>query len=85
MTRPAIWLIPRPSPVPAVLVVVVAASACRRVIATDTFSNRLEFVRKGTAHDLDDAIVKAAPAMFRDFDGRPVRRTDDGPAAAPLA
>ncbi len=41
--------------------------------------------RKGTAHDLDDAIVKAAPAMFRDLDGRPVRRTDDGPAAAPLA
>jgi len=57
----------------------------RRVIATDTFSKGMEFVRKGAAHDVDDAIVKAAPEMFRDLDGRQVRRTDDVPAAAPLA
>ena len=44
----------------------------RRVIALDTFSKGMEFVRRGTAHDLDDAIVKAAPEMFRDLDGRPV-------------
>ena len=37
------------------------------VIATDTFNKGPEFVR--TAHDVDDAIVKAAPEMFRDLDG----------------
>ena len=30
---------------------------------------RRVIVRRGTAHDLDDAIVKAAPEMFRDLDG----------------
>ncbi len=47
--------------------------------ATD---KRPDFVR--TAHDVDDAIVIAAPEMFRDLDGRPVPRTE-GPAPQPPA
>jgi hypothetical protein len=44
----------------------------RRVIALDTISKGMQFVRKGAQHDLADPIVRAAPSMFRDLDGRPV-------------
>ncbi len=54
----------------------------RRAIATDTFWKGATFVRRGATHDIDDEIVRAAPEQFRDLDGKPVRRGDDGPAAA---
>jgi len=57
----------------------------RRAIAVDGFSKGDVFVRRGSAHDVDDAIVRAAPEMFRDLDGRPVRIADDGPAAEQMA
>ncbi len=41
----------------------------RRVIALDTFSKGMEFVRKGAARDIDGPIVRAAPEMFADLDG----------------
>ena len=56
----------------------------RRVIALDDFSKGLEFVRRGTAYDIGDPIVRAAPSMFRDLDGKPVV-PDDGPAPQPPA
>ncbi len=56
----------------------------RRVIALDTFSKGIEFVRKGAQHDLADPIVREAPSMFRDLDGRPVT-PDEGPAPQPPA
>ncbi len=53
----------------------------RRVLAIDTFSKGMEFVRTGAQHDLADPIVRAAPQMFRDLDGQPVT-PDEGPATA---
>ena len=51
----------------------------RRAIAIDTFSKGDVFVRKGAAHDIGDRIVRLAPQMFRDLDGKPVV-PDNGPA-----
>ncbi|MDQ3548629.1 MAG: hypothetical protein M3439_07390 [Chloroflexota bacterium] len=54
----------------------------RPLIALANFSKGMEFVRKGAQHDLADPIVRAAPSMFRDLDGRPVT-PDEGPAPRP--
>lgn len=55
----------------------------RRVLALDDFSNGPIFVKRGSAHDLGDPIVRAAPQMFRELDGRPVR-THPGASAISL-
>jgi hypothetical protein len=49
----------------------------RRVLATDEFWLGSTLVRRGAQRDIDDPIVKAAPQMFRDLDGRPVKLPDE--------
>jgi hypothetical protein len=57
----------------------------RRVMAVDAFWKGDTYVAKGPQRDVDDPIVRAAPQMFRDLDGRLVSATRPKQAGPQLA